>query len=274
MVWTTPAKTENAEEDPKHTVKQHSPITSLLLHLVPGFFPLVGIFIFSQPFFANLFGVDIRLAPLFGYLMAVFVGLIPVQMGILLYNGKKQHGKLILKGVLRYVEKSSYKQYLIFVPLLLVYNLILFVVVAPLIQPYIVDTLFSWYPKGFNFQLLMQRVMADPSSVAGYRGVYILAILYILLSCILGPLVEELYFRGYLLPRMQKYASNWAPFINTVLFSVYHFFSPWENLIRIIGFFPVIYLVWRKKDIRFGIFTHIILNSIGGIIILVVLLSV
>ena len=206
--------------------------------------------------------------------MAVLFGLIPVQMGVLLYVGKMQHGKLTLKGVVRYIEKSSCKQYFIFVPIFLVYNLILFVAVAPIIQPYIVDTLFSWYPKDYNFQLLMQGVMENPSSVAGYRGIYVLAALYILLSCILGPLVEELYFRGYLLPRMQKYANKWAPFINTILFSVYHFFSPWENLIRIVGFYPVIYLVWRKKDIRFGIFTHIILNSIGGFILLVVLLNV
>jgi hypothetical protein len=137
-----------------------------------------------------------------------------------------------------------------------------------------IDALFSWYPKEYNFQLLMQVVMENPSSIAGYRGIYFLAGLYILLSCILGPLVEELYFRGHLLPRMQKYAKRWAPFINTVLFSVYHFFSPWENLIRIVGFYPVIYLVWRKKDIRFGIFTHIVLNSIGGFILLVVLLTV
>jgi membrane protease YdiL (CAAX protease family) len=195
----------------------------------------------------NLFGIDIRLAPLLGYLMAVLVGLIPTQMGILLYAGKKQHGKLILKGVVRYIEKSGFKQYLIFVPIFLVYNLILFTVVAPLIQPHIVDAIFSWYPKEYNFQLLMQGVMGDASSIAGYRGIYFLAGLYILLSCILGPLVEELYFRGYLLPRMQKYANKWA---------------------------PLIYLVWQKKDIRFGIFTHVILNSIGGIIILVVLLSV
>ena len=80
--------------------------------------------------------------------------------------------------------------------------------------------------------------------------------------------------RGYLLPRMQNYADKWTPFLNTVLFSVYHLFSPWENLIRIIGFYPVVYLVWRKKDIRFGIFTHVILNTLGGSMMVFVLLRV
>jgi membrane protease YdiL (CAAX protease family) len=113
-------------------------------------------------------------------------------------------------------------------------------------------------------------ILQNPASITGYQGIKILVIVYILLSCIFGPLVEELYFRGYLLPRMDKYAGKWAPFLNTVLFSIYHFFSPWENLIRIVATYPLVYLVWKKRDIRFGIFVHIIVNTIGGIYMLLV----
>jgi membrane protease YdiL (CAAX protease family) len=260
-----------ASTETKLTPKQHSALGSLLLHLVPGVFILVGIFVFSQPFFVNLFGIEERLAPLLGYLMALLFGLIPVQVGILLYVGNKQFGKTGMKGVIGYLNRSPIKHYLIIIPILLAYNILLFVVLAPLIQPFIVKALFSWYPERYNFQLYMQGVMQDPSSISAYRGIYVLLSLYILLSCILGPLVEELYFRGFLLPRMQKYAKKWAPLINSVLFSLYHFFSPWENLIRIVGIFPMVYVVWRKKDIRFGILTHIILNTFGGIAMLVAL---
>jgi membrane protease YdiL (CAAX protease family) len=51
-----------------------------------------------------------------------------------------------------------------------------------------------------------------------------------------------------------------------VLFSIYHFFSPWENLIRIAASYPLVYIVWKKRDIRYGIFVHIVVNTIGGII--------
>jgi membrane protease YdiL (CAAX protease family) len=108
--------------------------------------------------------------------------------------------------------------------------------------------------------------------VAGLRGIEMLLAVYLLLSCISGPLVEELYFRGYLLPRMERYAGRWAPFLNTVLFSLYHFFSPWENLVRIAVSYPLVYTVWKKRDIRFGIWVHIIVNSVGGIIALVVIM--
>jgi hypothetical protein len=56
------------------------------------------------------------------------------------------------------------------------------------------------------------------------------------------------------------------------LFSVYHFFSPWENPVRIVALLPQFYVVWRKKDIRFGIFAHVLSNTIGGVIVLVAIL--
>jgi membrane protease YdiL (CAAX protease family) len=252
-------------EIPRPPLKQHSPTVSFLFHLVPGLPILAGIFLFSQPSFVGLFGLDLQLGPLVGYLTSIFAFLILVQIGILFSSGKKLNGIFSLKGVIGNLEKSSKKQYLVIIPILLAYNILLFVVLAPRIQPFIVDSLFAWYPEEYNFQLFIQRVLENPKTFAGYRGIGSLLSLYILLSCLLGPFVEELYFRGYLLPRMHRYAGKWAPLINTVLFSLYHFFSPWENPIRIIALLPVVYIVWRKRDIRFGIATHVVLNTVGGV---------
>jgi membrane protease YdiL (CAAX protease family) len=94
-----------------------------------------------------------------------------------------------------------------------------------------------------------------------------------LLGCLLGPFVEELYFRAYLLPRMRNISGNWAPLLNTVLFSLYHFFSPWENLIRVLAITPMTYIVWNNRNIRFGIITHLTLNTLGGIMMLFMILK-
>jgi len=249
-------------------IKQHSVIKSIFLHLLPGIFVLVSIFIFSTPAITGLLGFDIRLKPVIGYLFGILVGLIPIQLGILLIEGKKESGKYSIKEIIRYTDKSQLKDYLLYVPANILIFLVFFVVLAPLIQPYIVRTLFSWWPEQYNFQLILQ----DPISLADYKGIKILVLMYILLSGIFGPLVEELYFRGYLLPRMDEYSGKWAPFINTILFSLYHFFSPWENLIRIIASYPMIYLVWKKRNIRFSIFVHIFVNTLGGIVMLFVIL--
>ncbi len=187
------------------------------------------------------------------------------RLGWLLVEGKKRNGRLSLDGIVQYTQKSPVWQYLVLVPVFIAFNFALFMFVAPLIQPFIVDTFFSWWPQEFNFQNAMQ----DPTQFSSYSGVQALAILYFLTLGFLIPLLEELYFRGYLLPRMEGYARKWAPFVNVVLFSIYHFYSPWENPIRILALLPLFYVVWRKKDIRFGIFSHVLLNMIGGVMILV-----
>jgi AcrR family transcriptional regulator len=47
--------------------------------------------------------------------------------------------------------------------------------------------------------------------------------------------VEELYFRGYLLPRISRFG-GWAPVINCCLFALYHFWQPF-NLPSLLGRF-------------------------------------
>lgn len=65
------------------------------------------------------------------------------------------------------------------------------------------------------------------------------AVLGFFFSGLIGPVVEELYFRGFLLPRISR-LGRWAPLLNTVLFSLYHFFTPWQNPGRILALTPCI----------------------------------
>ena len=251
-------------EENSEPIEQHSVLKSVLLHLIPGIPILGGIFLFSAPVFSDFLGISTELSPLVGFILSVFVMLIPIQLAILLYEGKKLNNKLSLKGVIRYTNKSSLKEYAIIIPIILVFSFILFILIAPPVNDFMVEMFFRWYPQEYNFQ----NVIADPSVLSDYEGILIGVILYTIGAAILGPIVEELYFRGYLLPRMEKYGKNWAPVINVVLFSLYHFFSPWENPIRIIALIPMVYVVWKKKNIRYSIFVHVFLNCVGAIMML------
>jgi membrane protease YdiL (CAAX protease family) len=248
---------------------QHSPARSVLLHLAPGLVYLAAIFALSQPVFYRTLGVAPELRALFGYIVASLFVMTPLLLGWLLYQGKKRNGRVSLEGIVQYTQRRPVWQYLVLVPVFIAFNFLLFVFVAPLIQPFIVDTLFSWWPQEFNFQNAMQ----EPAQFSNYGGVQALAVLYALSLGFLIPFLEELYFRGYLLPRMEGYARKWAPLVNVVLFSIYHFYSPWENPIRIVALLPQFYVVWRKKDIRFGILPHVLINLIGAVMILVAVFS-
>ena len=100
----------------------------------------------------------------------------------------------------------------------------------------------------------------------------ITAILNLVLNGIAGPVVEELYFRGYLLPRLSR-LKGWAALMSVLLFSLYHFFTPWQNVIRIIALVPMVYAVWWKRNIYLGMIVHCVGNTFGAIGMLALVLS-
>ncbi len=81
--------------------------------------------------------------------------------------------------------------------------------------------------------------------------------LYLIFVVIIGPIVEELYFRGYLLPRMK---GRYAILIHSFLFALYHFFTPWMIISRTVGFLPLIFVA-KKKSVLTGMIIHILCNS-------------
>ena len=85
---------------------------------------------------------------------------------------------------------------------------------------------------------------------------------FFVINGFVGPIVEELYFRGYLLPRME-YMGRWAPLVNVTLFSLYHFWSPWQIVARILGFGPTVYAVRWKRNVYLGMVVHCSLNTIA-----------
>jgi hypothetical protein len=89
----------------------------------------------------------------------------------------------------------------------------------------------------------------------------------LVLDGFLFPVVEELYFRGYLLPRMARL--GWAaPFLNCALFAAYHFWQPYNFPAIFFISLPFVLGVWKARNLRLGIYTHVLLNTLGGILAL------
>jgi membrane protease YdiL (CAAX protease family) len=84
----------------------------------------------------------------------------------------------------------------------------------------------------------------------------------LLLSGLVAPIVEELYFRGFLMPRIPV-AGTWAPAVNVALFSIYHFFSPWNYVVIFMIFLPLAYYVRIRGSLLPAIITHSLFNSVG-----------
>ena len=45
----------------------------------------------------------------------------------------------------------------------------------------------------------------------------------------------------------------WSVVLNAGLFTLYHVWAPWQMVTRFLFLAPLIYAVWRTRDIRIGI---------------------
>jgi membrane protease YdiL (CAAX protease family) len=134
--------------------------------------------------------------------------------------------------------------------------------IYPPFDLFFIENLFSWLPDPFFLVEDFARY-----SMAALVATWALGFA---VNAVVGPIVEEMYFRGYLLPRLSRFGA-WAPLINTVLFSIYHFFTPWQNVGRILGLLPMVYAVWWKRSIYVSMGAHVLGNVSVMLMLLVVL---
>ena len=188
--------------------------------------------------------------PIFlSFMISIMFGLIPTQLIILTLAARRDGMKI--RDILGYAEKMPISKTVFWVIPLLIIAVIIYATLSSIEEP--IWTVFNWVPDWF-------RVSLDSFDNISRGMAWLTVILGIIFNGLLGPFVEELYFRGFLLPRMNLLGKA-APLFNSVLFSMYHFFSPWENITRIIANTPFVYAVWYKKNIRIGIYVHCVMNT-------------
>lgn len=254
------SQTDNVST-PESNIEQHSIIKSIILHLLPGILVLIC-FIVAAPIFERN-GIPSMNA----LILAIAIVLIPFELGYLLYQGKKKNGKLSLKGIVLYRKPVRVWQYIVISLPCIIWAILLLTLVTQPIDKYLISKVFFWFPEWFNMANFINNLEQYSQGSLLLAGV-----LGFVLNGIVGPVVEELYFRGYLLPRISR-LKGWAPLVNVVLFSIYHFFTPWQNPARILAMLPIVYAVWWKKNIYIGIIVHCIANIIGWVASFVLILS-
>ncbi len=101
----------------------------------------------------------------------------------------------------------------------------------------------------------------------GYSRKWIIVtlVLNLVINGLIAPVIEEYYFRGYLLARMETWGKK-AFAINAIFFSLYHFWQPQVWLTLVISLLPMTYLVWKTGDLRIGIYTQCLLNLVGALL--------
>lgn len=222
-------------------IEKHSTTQSVILHLLPGI--LTGCFylLARQPVVNRGYPSIVALILAYAFI------LIPVELGYLLHQGKKKTGRFTLQGIISYQNSIPWWQYLVWVFVIFIATGAIVTLLKP-VDTFLQERLFFWIPD-INYGL---------DGNYSRKTLIITYSLVLMLVAVLTPLVEELYFRGYLLPRMK---GKFAPLLHSFLFAVQHVLEPWMIITRTLGFLPILFGV-KKKNIYIGIIVHILCNMV------------
>jgi membrane protease YdiL (CAAX protease family) len=224
---------------------------SILFHLFPGLFVVL---------------FDIAVAPIveqlgfpliFTLILANLLILIPVELTILLYMSKKENDNFNLKELIPYFEPLPLKKFLGLFCLIFIWAFLINMLMFP-VTTFLSENVFAWMPEVF-FSNEQATIMATDFSLYSQTNLMIVLILAILGIGIGVPIVEELYFRGFLMSRISRF-SIWTPVISVGLWAFYHFWAPWSFLTYLLAFIPIAFVVLKAKNLYLSITGHILAN--------------
>lgn len=182
--------------------------------------------------------------------------LVPIELGIILLASKKEDGVYSLKSAFLGQEKLVTWKVLIIAFIFFGSAGLLSVFIAPIENQIFAEiraTVLNYLPTGFdwtNYEYLKSFSKPILIFTCVYYGVF---------NVLIGPITEELFFRGYLTSHYEK-QSFFTPILITILFSCYHFWLPFNNVFRILAFAPVAYVAYKKKNLYISIFFHCFCN--------------
>jgi uncharacterized protein len=234
----------------------------IVLHLLPGALAML-LMITAGPLLERV--------GIFPSVPVIFVFVAPVlfvmQLSFLFYKARQLNGNLSLAGIVLYRDQPMpwWKIVATSLPLFAWFAFVWFVIKPP-VNDFFITRFFTWIPAYFLDDTFLSNLHQYSPTFLRVIGVLFA------LSITFGGVVEELYFRGYLLPRIES-LGIWAPLVHTILFSLYHFWTPWENAARLLALFPWIFTVWRTRNLYLSILIHFTVNAFSGISMLSLILG-
>jgi uncharacterized protein len=236
--------------------RQHSLPATVGYHLVPGLL-ILAVTLAALPLVTAA-----GLPPIAAVLVGILVGQLPVQLVYLLLVGRRRNGRLSLAGIVLYRERLSRWLYPLLIVGILAWSWVFYFLLRP-VSSALQSTLFAWVPAGFA-----ATGHADAASLADYpKSVVLLTFgALLIVNGLAAPIVEELYFRGYLLPRISRFGRK-APYLETVFFTLYHLWQPWLWPTVLVAFAPLVVSVHRTRNIYVGMWAHCLLNLSGALAI-------
>jgi membrane protease YdiL (CAAX protease family) len=229
---------------------------TIILHLAPGL--VFTAFVAAGATLLSRWGVD----PVFALFGGIGLVLVPLELGYLARYAHRTTGSWSPLRAVDYAEPVPARQLSRLTGALVAWFLACLMVSIVFLDEWLAERVFAWMPNAL-LQFAVIEESDDPLT-----GPTLVAFLVIALAFngIAGPIAEELYFRGHLLPRLERFG-RWAPVINTTLFAIYHFFSPWRYPAIVLGFLPIAWFAWRRRSVLVSLAAHVTINTVTVLLI-------
>jgi uncharacterized protein len=243
------------------TPEQHPVWVSIVLHLLPGG-ALATFVIFVSPILEAR-GID----ALFAFLIGIGVVIAPLELGYLAVHAKRSSGSWNVLHAVSYRERLPRRRLALLAGGLAAWMLVFITASQLVLDTWIAERFFTWLPDA----ILQMSVVEGGEAVSTTTLVLLLAFFFAF-NGFLGPVAEELYFRGHLLPRIDRFGRG-APVLNAVLFSLYHLWTPWRWPSLFIGFLPISWMAWRERSAWVSLVAHVIVNNLFILMLLATFLA-
>lgn len=227
-------------------MQQFSPLKAAGLQLAPGFANLVIFTIFA------LWFESIGIPPLLALAATILVAEVPLSWWIMRRVTRSETGGAFdLNVTFPWRAAIPWWQYLVIGLPLIIFGMIVIGAVTPAISSLIRSALELNIPAWFLLE-------PDPAMFAGMNQQMLITMWLssLIIFAGVGGITQELYARGFLLPRTQT-LGHLAPLFNAVIFAIFHLNAPWSWPGFAILALPWAYLTWWKRSVKFGLVGHV-----------------
>ncbi len=229
----------------KHTIWQ-----SAILHLLPGLLTAIVYFFYSKHV------VEMGYPSVMALIIAGLTVLIPFEFGIILIAKRNSEQKLYGEIIRNVKSVKKWKLFLWIVAIFLATGL-LFSATSGLAD--VMKDFFSFLPSEFFLDMGLDGNYATNKLTITYALFFVFMVIVI-------PILEEVYFRGFLLPRMPEKLNGFIVPLHSFFFALYHFWTPWMIISRTVAVMPLAFAVKKSQNIYIGIIVHCFLNAIDLVI--------
>lgn len=232
---------------------------AIALHLAPAVITFVSALLLA-PLMARL-----GLPESFALSLAFIFFLTPIELGLLLRAAHHVTGKWSLRAlpsVLAYRRPMG--RWAILIPVLFGFALLVAALLGN-VSDAIGTQLIGVYPR-------WMLPVYDPTTTFPASVLVPTLLITLLIDGMINPVVEELYFRAYLLPRIPL-GIRFAVPASAALFSLQHYWQPYNWPLIFILELVLTILIVRSRSIQLGIVMHVLGNSFGTLIVLIGVLT-